>query len=66
MKKQYQVGFTSGVFDLFHIGHLNIIKRAKKYNINETNKENTLFVGVSTDKLNYENWVNVIYSSKVT
>ena len=25
-----KIGFTSGVFDLFHIGHLNIIKKAKK------------------------------------
>lgn len=26
-----KVGYLSGSFDLFHIGHLNLIKRAKKY-----------------------------------
>ena len=24
------IGYTTGVFDLFHIGHLNIIKKSKK------------------------------------
>nr|QBK89212.1 MAG: cytidylyltransferase [Mimivirus LCMiAC02] len=38
---------TFGTFDLFHIGHLNILKRCKKYG-------NKLIVGVSTDKLNFE------------
>ena len=37
---------TFGTFDLFHIGHLNMINRCKKYG-------DKLIVGISTDKLNY-------------
>ena len=37
---------TFGTFDLFHIGHINILERAKK-------KGDKLIVGVSTDKLNF-------------
>lgn len=37
---------TFGTYDLFHIGHLNIIKRAKKLG-------DKLVVGISTDQLNY-------------
>lgn len=30
LEKKYKVGYTDGVFDLFHIGHLNMIEAAKR------------------------------------
>lgn len=47
---------TFGTFDVFHVGHINILQRAASLG-------DTLIVGVSTDKLNFDKkGRNPIYS----
>lgn len=59
MMKKYKVGYTQGSYDMFHIGHLNILKNAKSIC-------DYLIVGVNSDDFmeSYKNKKPIISESE--
>lgn len=59
MKKKYNTAITYGTFDLFHIGHLNLLKQIK-------NLANHVIVGICSDEfcLNKTAKKTPIYATK--
>lgn len=54
-RKKYKLGYTQGTYDMFHIGHLNLLRNAKALC-------DSLVVGINSDSLvqQYKNKTPVI------
>lgn len=57
--KRYKLGYTQGTYDMFHIGHLNLLRHAKE-------QCEKLIVGVNADSLvlQYKHKVPVVSEKK--
>ncbi len=55
MMKKYKIGYTQGTYDMFHIGHLNLLRQAK-------DRCDKLIVGINSDALvqEYKNKTPVV------
>lgn len=55
MMEKYKIGYTQGTYDMFHIGHLNLLRQAKE-------KCERLIVGINSDALvqQYKNKTPVV------
>ncbi len=53
--KKYNIGYTQGTYDMFHIGHLNLLRQAKE-------RCERLIVGINSDALvqQYKNKTPVV------
>jgi len=54
------IGYTTGVYDMFHIGHLNLLRNASEYC-------DELIVGVTSDELSFARkgkWPVVPYAER--
>lgn len=56
--KKYKIGYTQGTYDLFHIGHLNLLRNAKAMC-------DQLIVGVNSDNLVSELRIKFLLSIKL-